>query len=149
MLYLQIQQSYIGEKMLHLVCRTSRKCKLSACRLSNLEEAELTSHARNNTQGTPVLQPQLVWDRIMVSGAICPTFDLQIFDSELCDVVKAAYYSVRGSATSDFYDAIWAAEDAAKAADRSASGCPLEALEVCMSQLWGTLWYLFIDFSKN
>ena len=55
------------------------KCKLSACRLSNSEEAELTSHARNNTQGTPVLQPQLIWERMMVPGAICPTFDLQIF----------------------------------------------------------------------
>ena len=67
----------------------------------------------------------------MVPGAICPTFDLQIFDSELCDVVKAVYCSVRGSATSDFYDTIWAAEDAAKNADWSASRCPLED-ETCL-----------------
>ena len=88
------------------------KCKLLACCLSNLEEAQLTSHARNNTQGTPIPPATTInFEAHKVPSKIGPAFDLQVFDSELCDVVKAAYCSVRGSATSDLYDTIWAAEN--------------------------------------
>ena len=86
------------------------KCKLSACRLTSLEEEELRTRGMTLKVLSSPLQ-KLIWEYIMVPGAIGPSSDLQAFDLELCGVVEAAYCHVRGSASSDFYDTLWAAED--------------------------------------
>ena len=125
MLHLIPHMHGAGHERLQELLQRLLKCKLSACRLTSLEEEELRTRGMTLKVLSSPLQ-KLIWEYIMVPGAIGPSSDLQAFDLELCDVVEAAYCHVRGSASSDFYDTLWAAEDAAKTADWSVSGCPLE-----------------------
>ena len=76
----------VGHERLQELLQRLLKCKLSACCLTSLEEEELRTRGMTLKILSSPLQ-KLIWEYIIVPGAIGPSSDLQAFDFELCDVV--------------------------------------------------------------